>query len=133
MGTDALHAYDYAFVRVVPRPHLPASGEVVAAVLHARRAGVLAWAVVPDVAAVAARWPGLDAGLLARYLAAAAAIVRGGAAAAPIGLLPASERFHWLTAVRSTVLQPGPVHTGLDADPAAALERIADACGLTVR
>lgn len=127
-----LHAYDYAFVRVVPHPHLP-SGEVVAAVLHARRAGVLAVATVPDVAAVAARWPGLHAALLDRYLDAAVAVVRGGATAAPIGLLPASERFHWLTAVRSTVLQPGPVHTGLDADPAAALARIATASGLRVR
>lgn len=127
-----LHAYDYAYVRCVPHPHLPC-GETVAAVLHARRAGVLAVATAPDAAAVAARWPGLDAGLLERYLDAFAAVVAGGAAAGPIGLLPPSERFHWLTATRSTVLQPTPVRTGLDADPAVALARIAAEAGLSVR
>jgi hypothetical protein len=34
------------------------------------------------------------------------------------------ERFRWLTAPRSTVLQAGPVHTGLTSDPAAELERL---------
>ena len=126
-----LHAYDYAYLRVVPHPHLPC-GETVAAVLHARRAGVLAVAVVPDARALAARWPGLDADLLARYLRGLVAVAHGGAVAAPIGLLPPSERFHWLTAVRSTVLQPTPVRTGLDADPAAALARVAAASGLVV-
>lgn len=128
----ALHAYDYALIRAVPHPHRP-DGETVAAVLHARRAAVLAVATHPDPAAVAARWPGLDAGLLARYLDALVALVGGGAAAAPLGWLPPSERFHVLTAVRSTVLQPAPVRTGLDADPAAALARVAAESGLIVR
>jgi hypothetical protein len=35
-----------------------------------------------------------------------------------------AERFHWLTAPVSTVVQPSPVHTGLTADPAAELERL---------
>ena len=35
-------------------------------------------------------------------------------------------RFGWLSAPRSTVLQPGPIHGGLTADPAAELERLMD-------
>lgn len=127
-----LHAYDYAYLRAVPRPHLPC-GETIAVVLHARRVGLLAVAVVPDAAAVAARWPGLDAELLARALDAIVAVSHGGAAAAPIGLLPPSDRFHWLTAARSTVVQPTPVRTGLDADPAQALARMAAECQFVVR
>lgn len=122
-------AYDYAYIRAVPHPHLPC-GETVAAVLHARRAGLLAIATA-DADAVAVRWPSLDAALLARYLDALVVLAHGGDS--PIGRLPPSERFHFLTAVRSTVLQPGDVRTGLDDDPEAAFRRIASACALAVR
>jgi hypothetical protein len=40
--------------------------------------------------------------------------------------LPASERFHWLVAPSSTIIQCSPVHTGLSEDPAAELERLLD-------
>lgn len=122
-------AYDYAYIRALPHPHLPC-GQAVAAVLHARRIGLLAVATA-DADAVATRWPGLDAQLLARYLDALVALAHGDDS--PIGRLPPSERFHFLTAVRSTVLQPGDVRTGLDADPSGAFLRISSACGLTVR
>jgi len=46
------------------------------------------------------------------------------ALAGPIGLAPPSERFHWLTAPRSDVLQSSPVHGGLAADPAQVLEAL---------
>ena len=42
----------------------------------------------------------------------------------PIGLLPQKERFHWLVAPRSTILQTSPVHSGLCADPQAALDSL---------
>jgi hypothetical protein len=38
--------------------------------------------------------------------------------------LPQAERFHWLTAPRSTIIQPSPVHSGLCTDPAAALTHL---------
>ena len=117
-------AYDYALVRVVPRV-VTGDAEAVGVVLQARRAGFLGVRFVAEPGALAARWPGLDGDLLARYLAAFAAVVGGGAAAAPLGLLPPSERFHWLTARRSTTLQTSPVRTGLAADPAAALDALA--------
>ena len=121
-------AYDYALVRVVPRV-VTGDAEAVGVVLHARRAGFLGVRFVAEPAALVARWPGLDAGLLGRYLGAFAAVVAGGAAAAPLGLLPPSERFHWLTARRSTTLQTSPVRTGLTADPAAALDALVGALG----
>ena len=124
------HAYDYALVRVVPRPET-GDGEAVGVALHARRAGVFALVLAeePDALAarLAARWPGLDAGLLARALRGMAEVAagRGG----PLGLLPPSERFHWLVATRSAVLQAGPVRTGVSDDPAAEADRIAAGLG----
>lgn len=117
-------AYDYALLRVVPS--VPrGDAETVGVVLHARQARFLGLRIVRAPDPLAARWPGLDAALLRRYLGAVEAVVAGGAAAAPLGLLPPSERFHWLTAQRSTVLQSSPIRTGLTHDPAATLDQIA--------
>ena len=41
-----------------------------------------------------------------------------------MALAPPSERFHWLTAPRSDVLQSSPVHEGIAADPARALDEL---------
>jgi hypothetical protein len=53
-----------------------------------------------------------------------ARVAAGAPAAGPIAALPASQRFHWLVAPASTVVQPSAVHTGLCDDPAAALDRL---------
>ena len=42
----------------------------------------------------------------------------------PIGKLPVAERFRWLTATRSTVVQASKVHPGLCADPTAMLNKL---------
>jgi hypothetical protein len=49
---------------------------------------------------------------VARHLATIPLICAGGDAAGPIGRLAPRERFHWLTAARSTIIQCSPVHTG---------------------
>jgi hypothetical protein len=51
-------------------------------------------------------------------------VAAGDSAAGPVALAPPSERFHWLTAPRSDVLQCSPVHAGLTDDPARALESL---------
>jgi hypothetical protein len=57
-------------------------------------------------------------------LAAVEAVASGADGGGPVAALPASERFHWLVAPASTIVQPSPVHTGLTSDPAAELERL---------
>jgi len=57
-----------------------------------------------------------------RHLALIPLICTGGPAGGPIGMLPLAERFHWLVAPRSTIIQTSPVHAGLCATPAAALD-----------
>ena len=68
--------------------------------------------------------PHLEQGPVAAHLAALAAVAAGDASAGPMARLDASERFGWLAAPSSTVVQPSPVHTGLCDDPAQELERL---------
>ena len=115
--------YDFAVLRVVPRVHLGAFVNVGVA-LHARTAEFLALRAVTDERLLAAHVPGVDAELLARYLRSCEAICAGDVAAGPMALAPPSERFHWLTAPRSDVLQSSPVHEGICDDPRRELDRL---------
>lgn len=121
--STAVHDYDYAMVRVVPcvaREDFVTVGVV----LHARTARFLGVRFRRDADWLAARCPGVDTDLLLRYLDAYERVAAGGAEGGPVGLLPPSERFHWLTAPRSAALQTSPVHTGRAADPATTLDHL---------
>ncbi|GAB5534366.1 MAG: DUF3037 domain-containing protein [Rubricoccaceae bacterium] len=117
-------AYDAVVLRLVPRVHVP-SGEALGVALHARQAHFLGirWIVPPRD--VADRWQ-VSPVLLTRYLDGLATICDGSPDGGPIGRLPPSERFHWLAATRSTILQPSEVHTGLCDAPVDALNRIVE-------
>lgn len=66
----------------------------------------------------------LDIDEIQEYLLAFEAICKGGKAAGPIGELPIAERFRWLTANRSTIIQSSKVHPGLCTDAAEMLEKL---------
>jgi hypothetical protein len=106
-----LHTYDYAIVRVVPRVE---RGEFlnVGIILSCSASGYLSARIELDEARLLALAPALDLHAIERGLTAIPRICAGGAEAGPIGLLPTRERFHWLVAPRSTVIQTSPVHTG---------------------
>ena len=116
-------AYDFAVLRAVAHPHL-GTFVPVGVVVHARTAEYLVLRTLADAEVLRARVPDVDAELLARYLSACEAVCRGDSAAGPVALAPPSERFHWITAPRSDVIQCSPVHGGLCADPARALDRL---------
>ena len=116
-------AYDFAVLRAVPHPHL-GTFVPVGVVVHARTREFVRLRALTDAAELARRVREVDAELLARYLAACEAVCRGEDGAGVVALAPPSERFHWLTAPRSDVLQCSPVHGGLCDDPAVALERL---------
>src|SRR3954470_9659510 len=118
--------YDFAVLRVVPRVHLGAFVNV-GVVVHARTAEFLALRVMSDEPALAGCVTGTATALLARYLRSCVAICAGEASAGPIALAPPSERFHWLTAPRSDVLQSSPVHAGVCDDPQRALDDLFEA------
>jgi hypothetical protein len=83
--------------------------------------------VLHELGALRARVPDVDHELLAKYLANCVAVSRGDPRAGVIALAPPSERFHWLTAPRSDVIQSSPIHGGLCHDPALALNELFEA------
>ena len=121
MPPPELAWYSYAIVRIVPRVE---RGEFlnVGVVLFARTRRFLAARVEPDFARLHSLAPEVDDGLLLAHLHAFVAIGAGVPEGGPIAALPPSERFHWLTAPRSTIIQTSPVHVGCCADPAATRE-----------
>jgi len=116
----ALRTYDYAIVRVVPRVE---RGEFVNAgiILSCDVERILQASIELDENALLAIDANVDLDLVKSALAAIPAICAGGEGAGDIGKMPARERFHWLVAPRSTIVQISPVHTGQCADPDAAL------------
>jgi len=123
MSAEERVAYDFAVLRAVPHVYLGAF-VAVGVVVHARTAGFLGMRALTDARELAARVPDVDHELLARYLRSCCAVAGGDPAAGPVALAPPSERFHWLTAPRSDVLQSSPVHAGLAPDPARALDEL---------
>ena len=119
----ALHAFDYAIVRVVPRVE---RGEFVNAgvILFSRTGRFLDARIGLDETRLAALAPSIDREVVQSYLDAIPRICAGGDEAGPIGLLSQSERFHWLVAPRSTIIQTSPVHSGVHHDLPAALANL---------
>jgi len=119
----ARSSYDYAILRVVPRVERE---EFVNAgvVLFCLERDFLDARVALDRERVKALFPDADLALLEEHLAVVPRICEGGPAAGPIGKLTRRERFHWLVAPRSTIVQVSPVHVGLCEDPAKALEDV---------
>jgi hypothetical protein len=117
--------FQYAILRVVPEVE---RGECVNAgvVLFCRQRRFLEARVELDEARVRALAPDADVGAVHGHLDALVRIAHGDPGAGPIAALPASERFHWLVAPSSTIIQSSPVHTGLSEDPAAELEHLMD-------
>jgi hypothetical protein len=70
--------------------------------------------------------PGVDLDGVRRHLASFSIICAGGPGAGPIGKLPKRERFDWLVAPRSTIIQTSAVHTGRCQDAVNTLERLLD-------
>ena len=108
---DGVLTYDYAIVRVVPRVE---RGEFVnvGAIVCCARQNHLEARIELDEARLRAIDPTVDVEAIAANLATIPLICAGGAAAGPIGKLSVRERFDWLVAPRSTVIQTAAVHIG---------------------
>ena len=116
-------SYDYAVVRVVPRVDRE---EFINAgvILFSKACHFLAACVEVDEERLRALAPAVDVDLVRRHLDAIPRICAGEEDAGPIARLSLSERFHWLVAPRSTMVQVSPVHGGFCDDPAACLDEL---------
>ena len=118
--------FQYALLRVVP--HVERGEQINAGVVFfCRRGRFLAARVSLDRARLAALAPDVDADGIERHLDTLARIAAGDESAGAIARLEPSERFHWLVAPSSTMVQPSPVHTGLCEDPQATLDHLFEA------
>ncbi len=115
-----LHSYDYAFIRVVPYID---RGEFLNAgvILFCRTRRYLRAHIALDMDLLAALAPHLDGEVVQEHLALVPAICAG---KGPIGEMGQAESFHWLVAPHNTVIQAGPVHSGLCHDPEIALQHL---------
>jgi DUF3037 family protein len=109
-------SFDYAVVRVVPRVERQ---EFVNAgvVLFCLEQDFLGAHVEVDEPRLRAVWPALDLATIRRHLEAIPRICAGDPEAGPIARLSRRERFHWLVAPRSAIIQISPVHSGLCGSP----------------
>lgn len=117
--------YQYAIVRLVPRVD---RGEClnVGIVLLCRSQRFIGARTVLDEARLAAVAPDLAPASVRPHLDAIEAIARGDATAGPMAALTPAERFHWLVAPASTIIQPSAVHTGITAHAAAELDHLVE-------
>jgi len=115
--------YEYALIRVVPNVE---RGEFVNAgvVIFCDSLWLLRATVELDEARLLALCPHVDLGVVRRHLQGFDCVCRGDAASGPIGAMPLRERWRWLTAPRSTILQTSPTHGGLSDDLDALVEHL---------
>ena len=108
-------SFDYAVLRVVPRVEREEFLNV-GVIVFCREKRMLAVRTYIDVERLRALWPALDLEAVRQHLRAVERIAEGDPVAGPIARLPQHERFHWLVAPRSTILQTSPVRTGIYRD-----------------
>ena len=116
-------SFDYAIIRVVPRPEREEFINV-GVILFSRTQRFLAARVALDGRRLTALDPRLDVDEIERHLALIPLLCAGDPAAGPMSQLSQAERFHWLVAPCSTVIQTSPTHSGLTRDPQAELDRL---------
>lgn len=123
MPDEPRSPYQYAIVRVVPHVE---RGECINAgvVLLCRSRGFIGAMTFLDEARLRALAADADIPTIRAHLDAIERVARGDPAGGPMARSSIAERFHWLVAPASTVIQPSPVHTGLTDDPATELDRL---------
>lgn len=117
------YPYDYAIFRVVPRVEREEFVNV-GVIVSCPARSFLEARVEVDEQRLLALDPTLDIESIRTHLATIPAICIGGEQAGPIGQLSQRERFHWLVAPRSTIIQPSAVHTGVCKDPTEVIEHL---------
>lgn len=120
-----MHLYEYAVLRVVPRVEREEFMNI-GVVLYCPEPRFLEVSYFLDALRLEALHPGLDLAELEQYCKSFASICTGNKKGGLLETMPASSRFRWLTAKRSTILQASAVHPGFCKDPASELHRLTE-------
>lgn len=121
--TPSRSPFAYAVLRVVPdieREEFLNAGLV----LFCRERRFLRARTELDVDRLLDLCPGSDDGAIREQLDLVGRIAEGAVERGPLAGMSQSERFHWLTTPRSTVVQPGPIHGGTSHDPEVTFEHL---------
>ncbi len=118
-----MNGFQYVVLRCVPRVDREEFLNV-GVVLYSQDADFLGSAAEVSDTRLAALAPGLEAASVRSALEAVDAVCRGDGSSGAAGRVPLGTRFGFLSAPRSTVVQPGPIHGGLTLDPPAELARL---------
>lgn len=115
--------FEYAVLRALPCLE---RGEFVnvGVLVYSRSQEFLASRVAVDDERLRALCATVDCDAVRAAVAAVERVCAGDAEAGAAGEGPPGQRFRWLTAPRSTLVQPGPVHAGLTGSPAVELDRL---------
>ncbi len=116
-------SFDYAVIRIVPRVER-AEFINVGVIVFARTLRYLDARVHLDFERLHSLFPEVDIAEIGRHISLIPKICEGGVGAGPIGELPQHERWHWLVAPRSTVIQTSDVHSGISSIPAEELDHL---------
>ena len=125
-------SYDYAVIRVVPRVDREEFMNV-GVIISCPARDFLEARIEMDEARLLAFAPQVDLDSVRTHLASIPRICAGGPDAGPIGQLSARERFHWLVAPRSTIIQTSRVHSGRCTEPGPVSERLLDRMVRSIR
>ena len=118
-----LNTYDYAIIRVVPRVERE---EFINAgvIVSCMKVKFLEAQISLNEDRLLTLYPSVNLDKVKSHLGTIPVICKGGPEAGPIGQLSQRERFHWLVAPRSTIIQTSPAHTGKCNDPNAVLNHL---------
>lgn len=119
------YTYDYAIIRIVPRVEREEFINV-GVIVSCPAMKFLEARLELDEGRLLALDATLDVAAIQAHLTSIPLTCAGGEAAGPIGQLAQRERFHWLVAPRSTIIQTSPMHAGRCQHPTAVLERLLD-------
>jgi Protein of unknown function (DUF3037) len=119
----AKSSFDYALIRIVPRVEWE---EFINAgvIVFCPEKQFLSVRIHINEARLRALWPELDLHSVKNRLTAFSRVSAADPSAGPIARLNQRQRFHWLVAPRSTVVQVSPVHTGLCESPEQVLDEL---------
>jgi hypothetical protein len=115
--------FEYVVLRCVPRVDRSEFVNV-GVIVYSQASQYLAAAWQVDEDRLRALFAEVDVPAVCAALEVVTAVCAGDPSAGPRAEGTAGDRFRWLSAPRSTVIQPGPVHGGLTTDPAAELDRL---------
>lgn len=115
--------YEYAIIRLIPRVEREEFINI-GAILFSKRKRFVAMRYQLNRTRIEAFCPDINIELIENYLKAWEQVCKGDPHGGAIGKFDLPDRFRWLTATRSTIIQSSAVHPGLCTDPQATLDDV---------